>query len=129
MNATPSNPMESELLQSVRGLTAAVNALDATLKDEYPKRAEVRRGLMQLALLTIAGLVGSSLVTISVISGCFLNPRVNEGHPVVACRILPGYTESVARNQKLLQQFNKLLVQIEENRRQIKRLNREAGIK
>jgi hypothetical protein len=129
MSTTPSRERD-ELLTGVRALTNAVNALDTTLKNDYPKRAEVRRGLIQLALLTVAGLVGSSFVTVAVISGCFLSPKVSqEGNPAVACQILPGYSESVRRNHLLLKQFNQLLVDIEQNRKDIARLERKVGVK
>lgn len=119
----------TELTKAVRELVASVRALDSKLKKNYPDREEVRRQGRQRAMQFLAfGLVLvviANLVTISLVSYCFLAPSgtIHQG-----CRAMPGYSRTVDEGQARLARFELLIGQIQKNKMEIHNLKLERGI-
>jgi hypothetical protein len=113
---------------------AAIVLLRELIDREYPDRAEVERRFTRkgesnrklafgLVLMFIT-VVLSYFMTVTTISSCFLG-GAEHGR---ACNVLPGYKESVNRNNDLIKQFIELQRRSMKNERRIDRLEKEAGI-
>jgi hypothetical protein len=134
--------MPEQLLAAVKNLTDAVNKLELTLH-EYPKRDEVEerfatkeeshsRALKFLGIGLVFVLVAffaSIVVTVGTVSVCFISSDARAGDAPVLCSTVPGYTESQAENQRLLEEFRKLLEQPLRNDRRLDRVEEELGLK
>ena len=123
-----------ELLESVNKLRGGVVALTNVLEEDYPKREEVERrftkkktfyrGLGLAALMFVIGVVASYFVTFSTLSVCFLTADQN---PSGVCKVIPGYEESLARNDTLLHRFQTLVKTTKQNERQIAELEEQLS--
>jgi Fe-S-cluster containining protein len=120
--------VETTLLQEVKKLQATIKVLNEVLLKDYPKREEVdkkfARTFYHLLLLGTAMLLVSLAVsffaTVSTIAVCF----IDETHPA-ACRVIPGYEQSLENNATLLEEFRKLQQTTIENRQRIEELERQ----
>ena len=135
--------MPDELLGAVRQLTEVVTRLETTLREEYPKRAEVerkfttkkesmerrRQWIITLTLMFAISLFLSVGVTATTVSYCFLTEDARLGQAPVGCEVIPGYAEAQKRNKDVLAQFEDLLRQPAINDRRLDRIERELGIK
>ena len=126
-----------ELLAAVRALTIAVERLEKTLHDEYPKRSEIERRFVTeesskkrrnraiglVVVFVISTVILSYIVTVSTISTCFLG-NSSLGQPPHICSVLPGYDFAQHKNRVILKQFKHLISVTDKNEREIKRLER-----
>ena len=117
-------PGEEDLIEAVRALTSVVKQLEETLKSDYPKRAEIRRARTRFAWFTVFGLLCSSLMTIGVVSGCFLSKAAVDGHPPALCGVVPGYNDTQERSDRSRKRFVILFRTTDENSAKIERLER-----
>lgn len=104
---------EPNLARDVRALITEVRALSDQLK-KFPEREEVRRNYVArqearkrvvyfVAFILISFVIsyGMAITTVSV---CFLSANVSQN----TCSYIPGYEDSMKRNQKLIEQFERL---------------------
>lgn len=122
---------QPELLLAVQELRDTVASLVVTLRNDYPKRIEIRRDRFRFAVYVLVGLVVSAviggLMTIVTVSGCFLSRTAIEGHANAVCGIMPGYTTAQERNARTTERFMQLLQDIEKNKRQIRQLQHKVA--
>lgn len=74
--------------------------------------------------MLLIGVITAYFVTFSTLSICFLSPDQKPGE---FCSMIPGFEQSVARNDTLLQRFESLIETTEQNERRIAEL--EAQLK
>lgn len=116
---------ETALITAVNQLTNVVEALQATLQNDYPTRAEVRRRRRQLVVVLVAAIVGSYFFTIGTVSYCFLSGIPDPGTHRY-CYIFPGYEESFENNRALQERFFEMEEFIKENRARIDNLQEQG---
>lgn len=122
---------EQGLLEAVQNLTSVVRALEATIREEYPKRKEVERRFATkrenrdryttFILLLIIGMTSSFLVTTSTLSYCFLG---GGDHGKEICKIMPGYQASADSSDQIVEEFRRLQRVTEQNTKKIARLEK-----
>lgn len=127
-------PTETALREAIAELHTVVKALQELIEREYPRREEIehrftakstsrKRWWAVVALIPIMGIV-SAVTTITTVSTCFL--RNFEGkEPPAVCSVMPGYQQTLDRNNRLIRNFTTLIETTEKNERQIKKLQRE----
>ena len=113
------------LLAAVKQLIRVVEALDRTLKNDYPKRVEVRRARRNFAGAVILALLLSYFATINTVSYCFLSGKANSDQSF--CHIFPGYTESQDRNKDILNLFNEIVDTTHKNRTKIDDMQKQIN--
>lgn len=123
-----------ELLKSVNDVRVGISALVKVLEDEYPKREEVERRFTKKktfyrvilfgVAMFVTSIIAAYFVTFTTLSVCFLTPNQN---PNGVCSIIPGYSESLARNDTLLHRFENLIEVTQKNEKRIAEL--EAQLK
>lgn len=120
---------QKELLTAVQDLRDTVALLVSTLKEDYPKRTEIKQARLFAALYVVIGLVVSAIVggllTVVTVSGCFLSKQALDGNANPLCATLPGYTVAQERNHQTRERFEHVLDQIDKNAREIKQLQRQ----
>jgi hypothetical protein len=114
-------PHEKALLEAVNSLTTVVGALQSTLENDYPTRAEVRRRRLQLVVTLVGAIVGSYFFTVGTVSYCFLTGIPDPGTHRF-CYIFPGYEESFENNRQLQERFFELEKFLNDNRERIREL-------
>lgn len=129
---------ESVLLAAVNKLTLVVDALNKTLKEDYPKRREIerdfiskdhsRKRLKQIAAGMVVAVLVSYFLTVTSINYCFLNGIPAPGERDF-CRVFPGYEESFDNNREALASYVKLQQQIAKNQTDIANLKKAIGTK
>lgn len=127
--------MPERLLVAVQELNRSVKALERTLHNDYPKRAEVEHRfstknsahvrVVAFVMSLVLAIIGSFFVTVSTISYCFLG-GAETGNPPPICNSLPGYPEAQEANRKLLKQFRDMISIMESNQERIKKLERQV---
>lgn len=123
-------PNQQELLTAVQDLRDTVALLVSTLKEDYPKRTEIKQARFFAGVYVIIGLIISALVssfiTVTIVSGCFLSKAALDGNANPVCSGLPGYTTAQARNQQTRDRFEHLIREIDKNQREIKVLQQKG---
>lgn len=101
---------ETALADLSRDTREAISVLMALIERQ---RHTGRRRLLFVTLLVIPmGMFISGFVTISLVSACFLGDSTHPG----VCEFIPGYSESIDRNEAILNEFHRLQEVTEENR-------------
>lgn len=125
---------EQTLHDAITELRSAITALHELIDREYPRRSELerdftsrqtsqKRWLLVVALLPIS-LIISYFASVTTISTCFLGKIEVGSKPPAVCRVIPGYTASIERNNLLIEQFERLISITENNERRIKKLEK-----
>lgn len=118
-----------ELTNAVKALNTSVVALRTFVEREYPKRKEVedtyatkkeaRARRNSFILLSIVGLIGSFIVTVSTLTTCFLD---EDSNPPAACNLIPDYTEATERDDTLIAEFRRIQSDLARHERELNRL-------
>lgn len=108
---------DGELIDAVNQLTQVVRQLQTMIENDYPKRQEIERDFVtkyginkkrrQLIVSLVAAIIASFFWTIGTVSYCLLGQTGDP--PKAYCRIIPGYSDAIARNDRLISSFNKLI--------------------
>ena len=129
---------ETVLLKAVTDLTKVVDALNTTLKEDYPKRQEIERNFIskdhsrkrvrQIAVGMVVAIVASYFATVGTVNYCFLNGVPEPGTRDI-CNVFPGYEASFDNNREFIASYTQLQNQISQNQKDIARLKKAAGVK
>lgn len=121
----PGEPVRKDtLLEAIHNLTDVVKALQNTLENDYPTRAEVRKRRWQLAWTLVIAIVASYFFTVGTVSYCFLG-GIPEPGTHNFCSIFPGYTESFDSSRDLRDRFIDLENFVNDSRDRIRELEQE----
>ena len=134
MTKEAGNGTDGELINAVHQLTAVVKQLQKMIEDDYPKRHEIERDFVskygiakkrrQLAIAFTVAIVASFFWTMGTVSYCLLGQT---GEPSkLYCKIIPGYSEAIERNDRLIARFNDLIATTEANRARIEEMEKAA---
>lgn len=99
---------------AVLNLTRAVAALDITLKNDYPTRADVRKRRWQISGAVVVAIIASYFCTVGTISYCFLD-GIPEENTKGYCQVFPGWEESFDNNRQAQYTFEELIRKTQEN--------------
>lgn len=110
---------ENTMQQAAKELHSAVLALKELIERDYPSRREVERRFqprnvsnkrwsIAFVMIVASGML-SFFTTVGTVSACFLGAD----EPPQACNLLPGYADSMERNQRELERFSELQRQVE----------------
>lgn len=97
--ATPARTEEESLIETIEKLRSSVEALNSTMKSDYPTRREIKDRRRNVALGTFAAIVASYFITVTTVNYCFLDgiPGPDEKN---YCDIFPGYDDSFDNNRE-----------------------------
>ena len=109
------------LLAAVKQLTAAVRMLNATMKEDYPKRAEVKRNRRTFIWAVMVGLLLSYFANVSTVNYCFLQGIPDAGTHQF-CRVFPGWDDSFNNNRDSMQTVVDMQKIMEQNQKEIAQL-------
>lgn len=113
-----------QLVEAVSQLTSSVRRLDKLLRDEYPKKSELRENyvsklenqkvITKVILVALIAVLGCYVTTVGAYSQCFVG---NESPGV--CQYVPGYEDRIDRRDEIDQRFDDLEKIIEKQQRQL----------
>lgn len=127
---------EQTLHEAVIELRSAISALHELIEREYPRRGELeeefakkitseRRWILVVVLLPFIFMI-SYFSSITTISTCFLGEIGKDPGPAI-CNVIPGYSDSLSRNEQLVGRFERLIAITERNDERLRRLEEQVG--
>lgn len=127
---------DAELLEAVKNLTTVVQALDTTLKEDYPKRSELERKYVtyqqvkqrriQIAAATVIAIALSYFFAVSTVTYCYHGGQAGQNYKPV-CSIFPGYNTYQNGNKQLIDDFHKLQQEVQETENLVQDLDAKVN--